>query len=261
MKKEVRKYSARYFRENLPEWKRVKDPFTSRIFYRPLSFVTASMATKLGLTANTVSYLSIFIAIFSCVGLIIPNKICNIIGAILVNLWLLSDCTDGNIARSVKKQPFGDFADSVSSYILVGFLCTSLGIAAYFNGGLLIKENCIWIVLLGALASSADTLMRLVYQKYKSSERALFDAGKLELEVDKRTDNSQSNSLLVRIESDFGVGGILPILIILGVLFNMVDLVVIYCFLYYFLSGIVMILKYILKSIKKTKEIEESKGV
>ena len=253
-REENKKYTPKYFKDGLPEWKRIKDPFTSRIFYRPLSFITASIATRFGLTANTISYFSIFIAIFACISLIIPNYIINIIGAILVNLWLLSDCTDGNIARTVKKQIFGDFADSVSSYILVGLLCTSLGICTYFTGGAIIDKGCIWIVLLGAIASSSDTLMRLVYQKYKNSEKTLVEQGIITPEEDKRTDNNETNSLIVRIESDFGIGGILPILVLLGTIFKMNDLVVIYCFAYYFLSSIVMIMKYIRRAIKKTKE-------
>lgn len=255
-KQKIKKYSPKYFKQGLPEWKRVKDPFTSRVFYRPLSFVTASVATKFGLSANTVSYFSIFIAIFAFIGLVIPNHTANIIGAVLVNLWLLSDCTDGNIARTVRKQPFGDFADSSSSYILVALLGTGLGLVAYFQGGLFIKENCVWILLLGALASSSDTLMRLIYQKYKASERNLCDMGVINIEVDKRTDKNQANSLSVRIESDFGVGGILPLLTLICVILNVADLAVIYCFLYYFLSSIVMISKYIFKAIRKTKIIE-----
>lgn len=259
MKKEKIMYTPKFFKENLPEWKRVKDPLTSRIFYRPISFIIASIAANLGLSANTVSYFSIFIAITACILIIIPNYICNIIGAVCVNLWLLSDCTDGNLARSIKKQPFGTFADSVSSYILVAFLCTSIGISAYFNGGLFVEKNCIWIVLLGCFASSADTLMRLVYQKYKSTERDLIEQNLLKEEKEKRTDETKTNSLIVRIESDFGVGGILPILVLLGVIFNMLDLVVIYCFIYYFFSSLLMIIKYIAKAIRKTKEIENKR--
>ena len=258
MKKENRKYTPKYFKIGLPKWKRIKDPFTSRIIYRPLSFVTASIAANCGISANTVSYISIFIAILACIFIAIPNLSCNIIGSIFVNLWLLFDCTDGNLARSVKKQPFGTFADSVSSYILVAFLCTSLGISAYFNGGLLVEKNCIWIVFLGCLASSADTLMRLIYQKYKSTERLLIDNKLLKDEKEKREDQTQTNSLIVRIESDFGVGGILPILILLGVMFNMIDVVVIYCFIYYFFASLLMITKYIIKAIKKTHEIENN---
>ena len=255
----MKKYTSKYFKDNLPEWKRKKDPILSRIFYRPLSFVTASICANLGISANTVSYFSILIAIASCVLIAIPNYICNIIGAILVNVWLLSDCTDGNIARSVKKQPFGEFADGISSYILVGFLCTSLGIAAFFNNGLLIHKNCIWIVLLGTIASSSDTLMRLIYQKYKSGERELVDKKLIKLEDDKRTNKEQTTSLIVRLESDFGVGGILPLIILIGTILKMFDLIVIYCFMYYFFAGLLMSLKYIKKAMKKTKEIEEGK--
>lgn len=255
----MKKYTPKFFKENLPEWKRKKDPILSRFFYRPLSFVTASICSNLGISANTVSYFSILIALSACILIAIPNHICNIIGAILVNVWLLSDCTDGNIARSVKKQPFGEFADGISSYILVGFLCTSLGIAAYFNNGLLISKNCIWIVLLGTLASSGDTLMRLIYQKYKSDERALVDKGIIELEDDKRKNKNETTSLLVRLESDFGVGGILPLIILIGTILKFYDLVVIYCFMYYFFASILMSLKYIKKAMKKTKKIEGDK--
>ena len=80
---------------------------------------------------------------------------------------------------------------------------------------------------------------------------------KRQLEYDKRIDEAQTNSLLVRIESDFGVSGLLPILVLVGTIMRMFDVVVIYCFLYYFISGILMIMKYIIKAIKKTKMIEK----
>lgn len=250
------KYTPKYFSENLPAWKKRKDPPLSRVLYRPLSFVTASIATRLNISANAVSYFSLFIAICACVLLIIPNRVCNIIGAICVNLWLLSDCTDGNIARSVKKQPFGAFADSVSSYLLVAFLGISLGIYDYFNDGLLINAGNIWLVLVGAIASISDTLMRLVYNKYKISERELVDAGRIKHEEEKREDNNQSGSLIVRIESDFGIGGWIPVAVLLGVIFNFADIVTIYCCAYYGLSALAMISKYILKAVKKQHQIE-----
>ncbi len=251
-----KKYTPKYFKENLPDWKRKKDSIVTQVFYRPLSFVTSSICSNIGITANQVSYFSILIALSACILIIIPNRICNIIGAILVNVWVLSDSTDGNIARSVKKQPFGEFADSISSYVLVGLLCTSLGINGYFNGGVIFESGVIWLVLLGTLASSSDTLMRLIYQKYKACERGLADMGKMEVEKEKRTDINQTTSLIVRIEADFGIGGILPFLVLFGIIFNFVDLVVIYCFLYYFASSLLMITKYILKAINNTRKIE-----
>lgn len=255
------KYNYRYFKDNLPEWKRVKDPILSRIFYRPISFFCASIVTKFNISANTVSYFSAILAIIACILIAIPNHIVNIIGAILVNVWLILDCTDGNIARSVKKQPFGGFADGISSYILVALLCSSLGIAAYQNNGVLFSANStIIIIILGVLASTSDTLMRLIYQKYKSTEKELIDQGKMKAEVEKRTDEKQTKSLLVHLEADFGVGGILPILVLLAAIFKAYDIVVIYCFIYYIGAGILMSLKYVLKAIKNTKAIEEKEN-
>ena len=256
MKKE--KYSYKYFKEGMPEWKRIKDPFTSRIFYRPISFFLASLAAKMKISANTISYFSAVIAILSCVLLAIPSYEANIVGAIFVNIWLLLDCTDGNIARSVKSQPFGGFADSVSSYILVAFLSTSLGISTFLNGGLFFKpQQTIIIVILGILGSTSDTLMRLIYQKYKNSESELVEQGKLKKEIEKRVDKNQTNSFIVRLESDFGIGGILPILVLIGTICHMQDLVVICCFVYYFGSILLIIAKYMRMAIRKTAQIEK----
>ena len=52
------KYTPKYFYDNLPAWKRKKDPILSRLFYRPASFLTASIFSNLGIGANTVSYYS-----------------------------------------------------------------------------------------------------------------------------------------------------------------------------------------------------------
>lgn len=226
------KYTANYFKENIPEWKRKKDPPLSRVFYRKVAFHCAAFAANRGISANAVSYFSMYIGLLASV-LFLFNKPAAIAGAVLVNVWLILDCTDGNLARSVKSQPFGEFADGISSYIIVGLLCTMMGVYVFRQGGVFVHSGVFWIILIGALASSSDSLMRLIYQKYKNTERDMADKGIIEIENDDRTDHAKVNSLRVRIESDFGIGGYLPLLILLGVLFNALDIVVIYCFLYY----------------------------
>lgn len=216
----------------MPEWKKKKDPPLSRVFYRQVAFYWAAFAANKGISANTVSYFSMYVGIAACL-LFLFNKPMAIIGAILVNVWLILDCTDGNLARSVKSQPFGEFADGISSYVIVGFLCTTMGYYVFNNGGYLVAAGTPWIILVGAIASSADTMMRLIYQKYKSTERDMADKGIVEIEHDDRKDHSKVNSLRVRIESDFGIGGYLPLMVLLGVIFNALDLVVLYCFAYY----------------------------
>lgn len=250
--KEMR-YNTKYFKENLPDWKRKKDPLLLKCFYRPLSFPVAALAASLGISANTVSYFSSIVAIVSCATFLINNSAFHIIGAVLVNVWLLLDCVDGNLARAVKSQPFGKFADGIGSYILVGLLCSSMSFAVYKNGGIIIGSGQGWFILIGALASEADTLMRLIYQKYKNTERELIDEGIIEKEKDVWTDKNSVSSLFVRIEMEFGIGGILPLAILLATIFHAIDIIVIYCFIYQGASCIVMSSYYIFKAIKKSK--------
>lgn len=107
------KYTMKYFKEDMPEWKRKKDPPLSRIFYRPAGFLLAAAFSNAGVSANTVSYISLVEGVLAC-GLFLPDHyVCRVAGAALVNLWLVLDCTDGCIARSVRAQPFGEFADGI----------------------------------------------------------------------------------------------------------------------------------------------------
>jgi phosphatidylglycerophosphate synthase len=247
------KYTAKYFKETMPEWKRKKDPILSRLFYRRVAFGLAAVCANYGIQANTVSYFSAIVAVVACVCFL-PNVYwLHILGALLINVWLILDCTDGNLARSVKSQPFGEFADGISSYILVGLMCTTISVAVYFEGGLFIPVNCPWIILLGALASSSDSLMRLIYQKYKNTERDMADRGIVKVEPDIRTDHSQVGSLRVRIEAELGVGGLLPVAIFIAVIFRALDIIIIYCFMYYGMSFLVATLIYIKKAMRAAK--------
>lgn len=247
------KYNAKYFKEGMPEWKRKKDPILSRIFYRRVAFSVAAFAANRKISANTVSYFSAVIGIIACLCFLPANHGVHILGAVLINVWLILDCTDGNLARSVKSQPFGEFVDGISSYILVGLMCTMMGIAVYFEGGLFIPKGSPWIILIGALASSSDSLMRLIYQKYKNTERNLADKGVVEIENDVRTDHSQVGSFRVRIEAELGIGGLLPIAILLAAIFKALDIIVIYCFLYYGASCLLVSSIYINKAIKAAR--------
>lgn len=248
------RYTPKYFRDTMPEWKRKKDPPLSRLFYRPAGYVLAAVCANHGISANTVSYFSVVIAIVSCILFLFPSYPCRFLSAILINFWTVLDATDGCIARSVKSEPFGDFADGISSYILVALMGSTMGVAVYHEGGLLVPSGIVWMVLVGALASTADTLMRLVYQKFRATERAEAEKGRITIEHDIRTDHDQVKSLRVKIEQDLGIGGILPAMILLGTIFHALDIVVFYCFAYYGLSCIVITCSYIRKAIKVAKE-------
>ena len=247
------KYTAKYFKDSMPEWKRKKDPILSRLFYRRVSFFTAAICANIGISANTVSYFSGVLGVIACVCFLPDIYWLHIVGAALINIWLILDCTDGNLARSVKSQPFGEFADGISSYILVGLMCTMISVSVYFDGGLFVPASCHWIILAGALASSSDSLMRLIYQKYKNTERDMADKGIVKIENDVRTDHSQVGSLRVRVEAELGIGGLLPIAILLATIFKSLDLIVIYCFFYFGLSCLAATFIYVRKAINVAK--------
>lgn len=249
-------YTGKYFRESMPEWKRKKDPFTVHYIYRPISFYVAAWCARHNISANTVSYTSALVAIAAAGCFIINDYYCHIAGAILSNVWMLMDCVDGNLARTVKKQPFGAFADAMSSYILVAFICLAMGFAAYQEGGILVQPGCIWIVLVGALASISDTLMRLIYQKYKNVEHELEKAGILIAEIDERQDVNQSTNWKNKIDETFGIGGIMQICILLSAIFHALDLMVLYCFAFFGSIALVAIVSLVRKAIRRAKENE-----
>ena len=249
-------YTADYFKNNMPEWKRKKDPILTRLFYRPVSFWCAAFAANKNISANTVSYISAIVAVIASFMFLINSYPAHVLGAVLMNIWLIMDCIDGNLARGVKKQPFGEFADGISSYILVGIMSIAMGFAIYYEGGLLTPAGTPWIILVGALASSSDSLMRLIYQKYKNTERSLAEQGIIKVEKDIRTDDNQVGSFRVRVEAELGIGGILPLAILLASIFKVLDLVVIYCFCYYGASFLVTTFMYVRKAILVTKRLD-----
>lgn len=245
-------YDAKYFRDNFPEWKYRKDFILTRIFYRPVSFYISAFCANHGIHANTVSVFSSFVAVIACFMFLFGRYECNIIAALLVSFWLLLDCVDGNLARCIKAQPFGEFVDAESSYLLVGLLGSCMGISAYHTtgGGVLIHEGNVWLIFFGAAASSCDTLVRLIYQKYQNMAAELSLKNIIPPHREKRIENEYSGSLRVKLEQWPGMGGILPALILAGAVFNALDLVILYMMLYYCSGAIVFITFYTVKAMR-----------
>lgn len=246
------RYTAKYFRDNFPEWKRIKDPITLRIFYRPVSFHMAAFCANHGIQANTVSVFSTFIAVIACFTFLFADYWCNIAAALLLSLWMLLDCTDGNLARSIKPQPFGEFVDSESSYTLVAFLGSCVGMSVYFTegAGVIFRNGNAWGIFAGAMASASDTLMRLIYQKYQNVAGDLSAKKIIPPHREKRTEHEYSASLRVRLEQWPGIGGFLLPLILVAAVFNALDLIVIYMVIYYCGGAAVMITFYTVKAMR-----------
>lgn len=247
------KYSPQYFRDGLPEWKRKKDPILSQLFYRPVSFYFSSLFCELGWTANTVSFFSALWAIAGCAFFVFGHPI---IGALFINVWLILDCADGNIARCVSKERYGDFADSMSSYICVGLMFVCMGYCAYTTGGLFVEKNDPIIILVGALAGSSDSLMRLIFQKYLNSSYSQGIAIERSEDPEKE---SGINRIRMKIDAYISIGGFLPIAVLIASIVGALDTVVFIWAVYYGLvfvaSSLYLVRKtYIANSEQVTKD-------
>lgn len=221
------KYPPKYFHDGLPEWKRRKDPVLSRVFYRPVSFVLSSLFCEIGLSANMVSYLSALVAIAACACFIAGLPLA---AATLVNAWLLLDCADGNIARCVKRERYGDFADSMSSYVCVGLMFACMGYCACRTGGAFFEQGDARVVLIGALAGSCDSLMRLLYQKYLNSG---YEQGVKPTKSEDPERESGINRIRMKVDAYVSLGGFLPAAVLLAVVLEALDVVVVLWAAYY----------------------------
>lgn len=221
------RYPPKHFRDGLPEWKRRKDPILSRLVYRPVSFYLSSLFCQIGMSANMVSYLSAVVALVACGCFVLGWPLA---GAALINVWLFLDCADGNIARCVRKERYGDFADSMSSYVCVGLMFACMGYSAYFSGGVVFGPGDPRVILVGALAGSCDSLMRLLYQKYLNSSR---EQGVAVSRSEDPERESGVNRVRMKVDQYVSLGGFLPVAVLLSVVFGFLDLVVVLWAVYY----------------------------
>lgn len=244
------KYYAKYFLDNMPLWKKKNDPIVVRLIFRPLSFPISAFCANHGIKANYVTLISIMVAFVGSGLFFFPNKVINIIGGILINFWLLLDCVDGNLARHVQKQPFGEFLDALGSYILVAFISLGIGLNVYEFGGILISSESIFALVIGAISCICDLLMRLTYQKYKNT---YIELQKLSNTINENKPNQSSKDIfdLKRcLKMELGIGGIVTPAILFCVCTGCLDLVLIYMFLYDAIGCFAIICIYIRKVMK-----------
>lgn len=145
---------------------------------RPVSFHLAAVFMRAGITANQVTWLSFAVLLAGCALLGFGSYLAALVGAGLINAWLLLDCVDGNIARYQKtSSAYGGFLDTMGGYGAYALVFFAAGIGAWTRpgdlGGLTFwSENAavdgsVWIAF-GAWTSIAALWTRLVFQKFKN---------------------------------------------------------------------------------------------
>ena len=173
-----RSWTLQDLRSSLPAEKNRSDAYWTRWVLRPLSYPISWLFLQWGWSANAVSYLSAVVAILGGVLLSLPYFRFQVLGAILLNLFAVLDCADGNVARITGTTgPWGAWADALGGYVAYVAALLGAGMAAEVTAvtqpqSFLCLPEFVWPqggwVFLGALAASANLLMRLTYQQYRT---------------------------------------------------------------------------------------------
>ena len=145
---------------------------------RPLSFPLTALCLRLGISANQATALSVPLYLAGALLLALGSWPAAVVGALLVNAWLVVDCVDGNIARYLRTaSPFGGFVDAVSGYVVLGTLCFAAGIGAFLEPSHTVagralgasREALALVLVAGAWASLCALWIRLVFQKWSNT--------------------------------------------------------------------------------------------
>ena len=158
-------------KKTFPVEKRSVESIYGRIIpVRQISYWFTIPLLNIGTTAFQASVIGMFIAILACIFIAMPNSIFRIIGVILVPIWHIFDCVDGNIARYKKTaSEFGEAVDAICGYYLPIWLTFSLGVASYNIGNNHLNLSPEWFLIFGSIGAIANAQARLIHQKYAFS--------------------------------------------------------------------------------------------
>ncbi|MEI6623979.1 MAG: CDP-alcohol phosphatidyltransferase family protein [Actinomycetes bacterium] len=127
--------------------RRNSEHWVGDLYHRPLSPYLTRVFLRAGFSANGVTGVMILIGWCAAASLLIPGLPGGLLAAILGQLQMLIDCTDGEVARwRCSQSPTGVFLDKIAHYTTEAFIAIALGVRA--AGGF--DANSAWI-LIGAL--------------------------------------------------------------------------------------------------------------
>lgn len=240
-------------KETFPEEKKSVESIYGRLIpVRKISYWFTIPLLKMKVSAFIASIISMIIAIIACILIALPNPLTRIVGVVLIPIWHIFDCVDGNIARYTKTaSDFGSAVDAICGYFVDAYLPLSLGVAAYNIGVDFIDLPLYLYIVFGGVASISFTLMRLIHQKYA------FEALSVEMMTGKyfeKGDNQYTltgfHKLRKILQVNCSVVGIPMFILWLCPAFNLYHLLVIYYCFFYVTSLVVGVPFYL----KKCKE-------
>lgn len=226
-------YSLKVIINSLPEKKNRKSSLWVKLVVRKLSFLFTYLFINVGCSAWAASIISVLVALAGSFCFAVDNTVSRIIGVCLIELWLVLDCVDGNIAR-VKKtsSEMGEFIDALSGYYVTGFVYFFVGITAYYTTDIF-RHHAYILVIMGGVSTIAGLLARIIHQKYTYSIMVINQANPMHHyeEPEESVQNKKSIQYIrSRVDKEIGISGLFMPFLIVALIFNLFDLfTVFYC--------------------------------
>lgn len=244
-------YKFNYIVQSLPKKKNSKSSFWVKLIVRRLSFLFTYIFINLGFSAWGASIFSVIVALIGSILLSINNNISMIWGVVCIQLWLIMDCVDGNIARCKNSSSdMGEFVDALSGYFISAFVYLAIGIAAYNTSTIVPEKYLVFLIISGAIASIANILARLIHQKYIFTIMILEKKhGEKYTLPEEQVENKRGLQYLrSRIDKELGLSGLFMPFLIVSAIFNCFDIMIAFYTVFSVGSLVIVTLYYGIKS-------------
>ena len=230
--------TVKEIRKGFPHEKYVEDTIWLRLLRRPLSFYLAAKLINAKWSANHVSFLSLGILVIGLALFVPANYITSILGSIFLNLYMLFDTVDGNIARATNtRSKYGEFLETVNGYLINGFSYLAIGWAVGHSGSSQVFGFEPDYVLLGALTGICNFFIRVVHLK---SQMIFNLAGGIE-------ENIKEMNIGKRFDREIAVSGFYHPAVSVCAILDKLHYFTIFYFIYYLSSSVFFITTKLIK--------------
>ncbi len=215
---------------------------------RPISYYLAIFFLYFNISANKVTLLFLFTGIIGSLLLAIGDYMMFIVGALLIELAIILDCVDGNIARVKGPTITGEILDIWGGGVILILSTFMLGIGLYNKGDSIVIDALYNIIpnihnVIFIYTGSIAALVTLAAWTARYTWRVISH----NLEDMKAT---PANNIIKRgIENIFHYSGAYPITMLIAAIFNMLDLLLLTITVIYG-TNLIVVVRTIMKKAK-----------
>jgi len=225
-------------------------------FSRKISiYITYAIVKWTKLSANNITLLFIIFGVIGDCFIASGYKGFAFWGTILLNLWLILDAVDGEVARYRKKSSlFGIYLDSLGHYLVNPGILFAIGYFCYVNYNF---KTLLWFSVIGFLSMVYlrlfDDLYYLTISKTQNSNNIRYAVdGEIKLE-DKKNISSKVSLFkkTVNILADDSVLVVILTLVFLINIFVNINYLVLLIFMFYLMLYMALSIYILYKNVKK----------